>query len=56
MTTSISAARVVTPHAEYTDEGGFVAESDGAEPPNREAFWFAWSQFHPDTLPSPNDA
>ena len=38
------------------DGGGFVAEQDGDEIGTHEAFWFAWSQFHPDTLLWPNDA
>ena len=30
--------------------GGFVAtDADGAEIATHQAFWFAWSQFHPDT-------
>lgn len=30
--------------------GGFIAVgSDGAELPTHQAFWFAWSQFHPET-------
>ena len=33
------------------DGGGFRAfDSDGAELPAHQAFWFAWSQFHTDTL------
>ncbi len=39
-----------------TDGGGFVAVADGNEIGTHEAFWFAWSQFHPDTLLWPNDA
>lgn len=31
------------------DGGGLRAEVDGAEVAAHEAFWFAWSQFHPDT-------
>ena len=32
------------------EAGGLVArETDGAELPAHEAFWFAWSQFHPET-------
>ncbi|NNE12204.1 MAG: DUF3179 domain-containing protein [Ilumatobacter sp.] len=38
------------------DGGGFVAEVDGDEVGTHEAFWFAWSQFHPDTRLWPNDA
>jgi hypothetical protein len=38
------------------DAGGFTASVDGAEVGTHEAFWFAWSQFHPDTLFWPNDA
>ena len=38
------------------DGGGFVASTDGAEVGVHEAFWFAWSQFHPDTVLWPNDA
>ena len=38
------------------DGGGFVAVIDGDEIATHEAFWFAWSQFHPDTLLWPNDA
>ena len=31
--------------------GGYVArDADGESLPTHEAFWFAWSQFHPDTL------
>ena len=37
------------------DGGGLVASVDGAEAGTHEAFWFAWSQFHPDTLLWPND-
>ena len=32
------------------DYGGLRAFIDGAEIPAHEAFWFAWSQFHPQTL------
>jgi len=33
-----------------TDGGGLRAWSpDGAEIASHEAFWFAWSQFHPET-------
>lgn len=33
------------------DAGGLVATTaDGAPLPSHQAFWFAWSQFHPDTL------
>ena len=32
------------------DAGGLRAFIDGAETPVHEAFWFAWSQFHPQTL------
>jgi hypothetical protein len=32
------------------DAGGLRAFSDGAEQPAHEAFWFAWSQFQPQTL------
>jgi hypothetical protein len=38
------------------DGGGFVAEVDGDEIGTHEAYWFAWSQFHPDTLLWPNDS
>jgi hypothetical protein len=32
------------------DAGGLRAEqADGTELPVHEAFWFAWSQFHPET-------
>jgi hypothetical protein len=31
------------------DGGGFGATVDGTEIATHEAFWFAWSQFHPDT-------
>ena len=37
------------------DGGGFLGEDDGAAVATHEAFWFAWSQFHPDTLLWPND-
>ncbi|MDJ0770930.1 MAG: DUF3179 domain-containing (seleno)protein [Ilumatobacter sp.] len=37
------------------DGGGFVALVDGSEVAAHEAFWFAWSQFHPDTLLWPDD-
>lgn len=37
------------------DGGGFVADVDGVEVGTHEAFWFAWSQFHPDTLLWPDD-
>ncbi len=33
----------------YEDGGGLRARLDGVEIPAHEAFWFAWSQFHPDT-------
>jgi hypothetical protein len=34
-----------------TDGGGFRAvDANGDERPAHQAFWFAWSQFHPDTL------
>jgi hypothetical protein len=32
------------------DAGGLRAFIDGAEQPAHEAFWFAWSQFQPETL------
>jgi hypothetical protein len=33
------------------DGGGFRAVlSDGSDVPSHQAFWFAWSQFHPDTM------
>jgi hypothetical protein len=33
------------------DAGGFRAVlSDGTEVTAHQAFWFAWSQFHPETL------
>ena len=31
-------------------DGFRVFGSDGVELPTHEAFWFAWSQFHPTTL------
>jgi hypothetical protein len=31
------------------DGGGFIALVDDEEVAAHEAFWFAWSQFHPDT-------
>ena len=31
------------------DAGGFRAFEDGIEVPTHQAFWFAWSQFHPST-------
>ncbi len=37
------------------DGGGYIALVDGEETPTHEAFWFAWSQFHPDTRLWPND-
>ena len=37
------------------DGGGVVAAFDGSEVGTHEAFWFAWSQFHPDTLVWPDD-
>ena len=36
--------------------GGFAASTDGEEIGVHEAFWFAWSQFHPATQLWPNDA
>lgn len=38
------------------DAGGFVAATDDGDVGVHEAFWFAWSQFHPDTLLWPLDA
>lgn len=32
------------------DAGGLVATVDGEPIASHQAFWFAWSQFHPDTL------
>ncbi len=32
------------------DAGGLVAVTDDGPLPSHQAFWFAWSQFHPDTL------
>lgn len=32
------------------DAGGLVAVVDGRRVASHQAFWFAWSQFHPDTL------
>lgn len=38
------------------DGGGFTATlSDGTPVASHQAFWFAWSQFHPDTFIYPND-
>lgn len=37
------------------DGGGLVASVDGVAVGTHEAFWFAWSQFHPDTLLWPTD-
>lgn len=34
----------------HLDGGGLRASVDGQAVPAHEAFWFAWSQFHPDTL------
>lgn len=34
----------------FEDGGGLRARIDGVEIPAHEAFWFAWSQFHPDTV------
>jgi hypothetical protein len=31
------------------DGSGFRARRDGVELPAHQAFWFAWSQFHPRT-------
>jgi hypothetical protein len=33
----------------FLDGGGLRARADGAELAAHEAFWFAWSQFHPGT-------
>jgi Protein of unknown function (DUF3179) len=33
----------------FTDGGGLRARRDGVDVPAHEAFWFAWSQFHPAT-------
>lgn len=33
-----------------SDGGGFRAEIDGEPVATHQAFWFAWSQFHPETL------
>ncbi|MEE8602335.1 DUF3179 domain-containing (seleno)protein [Euzebya tangerina] len=33
-----------------TDGAGLTAEFEGEAVPSHQAFWFAWSQFHPDTL------
>jgi hypothetical protein len=38
------------------DGGGFIAFDGDEEVAVHQAFWFAWSQFHPDTLLWPNDA
>ena len=38
------------------DGGGYRATIDGEPIASHEAFWFAWSQFHPDTSLWPNDA
>ncbi len=38
------------------DGGGYLAFVDGAEVAAHEAFWFAWSQFHPETALWPNDS
>lgn len=34
----------------HGDGGGLVARLDGQPLPSHQSFWFAWSQFHPDTL------
>ena len=31
------------------DAGGLIATVDGEPIPSHQSFWFAWSQFHPDT-------
>ncbi|MEO0492086.1 MAG: DUF3179 domain-containing (seleno)protein [Actinomycetota bacterium] len=50
---ALEAAGVPVTFAGVTVEasgGGFVAtDADGASLPAHQAFWFAWSQFHPDT-------
>jgi hypothetical protein len=33
----------------FTEAGGLRAEVDGVEVPTHQSFWFAWSQFHPET-------
>jgi hypothetical protein len=38
------------------DGGGYLAFDGDDEVAVHQAFWFAWSQFHPDTLLWPNDA
>ena len=38
-----------------SDGGGVIASLDGEEIGTHEAFWFAWSQFHPETLLWPDD-
>ena len=37
------------------DGGGYRATLEGDEVAAHQAFWFAWSQFHPDTLLWPDD-
>ncbi len=37
------------------DGSGIRAQRDGADAGGHQAFWFAWSQFHPDTLIWPLD-
>jgi hypothetical protein len=37
------------------DGGGIRARRDGEDAEGHEAFWFAWSQFHPDTRVWPHD-
>ena len=37
------------------DAGGLTAELDGQQLPTHQAFWFAWSQFHPETALWPHD-
>lgn len=32
------------------DSGGLSVTVDGSRHPSHQAFWFAWSQFHPDTV------
>ena len=39
-----------------SDGGGLIASFDGESVGTHEAFWFAWSQFHPDTVLWPNDS
>ncbi|TBR26051.1 DUF3179 domain-containing protein [bacterium] len=43
------AGREISVRCKRADRSGYVLDKDGVELPSTQAYWFAWSAFHPDT-------